>query len=392
METEKLWNANYNKVMVANFALFFSFYLITPLLPIYLSETYNSSKDMIGFVLSGYTITALLCRPFSGFLVDSFNRKKVLLVAFFLYSMFFAGYFITGSLLIFAIFRTLHGAPFGAATVANSTMAIDVVPSSRRNEGIGYYGLSNNIATAIAPTVGIFIYKYLHNFQLLFLIAFAFALFGFFITYSIKSPEKVPIKNKKKLSFDRFFLTKGWLFGVNMVFFSFCYGILSNYLAIYGKEKLGITSGTGIYFLILSLGLILSRLQGAKLLKKGRLIHNAAEGIVLSTAGYLLFTFCPNMVGYYGSALLIGLGNGHMYPAFQNMIIGIAQHNERGTANSTLLTSWDLGVGIGIMVGGLMSGLFDYWSAFFVMSVVHVLGMVIFVFFTRGFYAKRAAV
>lgn len=386
---EKLWNKEYNKVMIANFALYFAFYLLTPLLPLYLSETFHATNDMIGIVLSGYTITALLFRPFSGYLVDSFNLKKVILICFFCYAILFAGYIAAGSLLLFAIVRTLHGGPFGAVTVANSTAAIDVLPSSRRNEGIGYYGLSNNIATAIAPTVGVYIYKEIHNFDMLFWIAFVSALIGFAIICSLKIPAKEIVKNTKPLSLDRFFLTKGWFIGVNMVFFGFCYGILSNYIAIYGKERLGVTSGTGTFFLLLSLGLIFSRLQGSKSLRQGRLTVNAAEGIILSTVGYVLFTVCPNMIGYYGSAILIGLGNGHMYPAFQNMIIGVAQHNERGTANSTLLTSWDLGLGLGILAGGVLSGSVGYGMAFAIMSAAHIAGMIMFFTLTRSRFLKR---
>ena len=158
--SERLWNRNYCKVMAANFALFFAFYELTPLLPLYLSEHFGATKDVIGLVLSGYTITALVFRPFSGFMVDSFPRKTVLMVSFAFFSLFFVGYLAASTLLFFTIVRTLHGGPFGALTVANSTVAIDVLPSSRRTEGIGYYGLSNNLAMAIAPTVAIFIYQY----------------------------------------------------------------------------------------------------------------------------------------------------------------------------------------------------------------------------------------
>lgn len=77
---ERLWNKNYCKVMTANFTLFFAFYLLTPLLPLYLSEQFGSTKDIIGLVLSGYTVTALIARPFSGYIVDSFRRKTVLMV------------------------------------------------------------------------------------------------------------------------------------------------------------------------------------------------------------------------------------------------------------------------------------------------------------------------
>ena len=97
---ERLWNRNYCKVMVANFALFFAFYVLTPLLPLYLSEHFGATKDVIGLVLSGYTVTALVMRPFSGFLVDSFPRKTVLMVSFVAFSIFFAGYLAASSLLL----------------------------------------------------------------------------------------------------------------------------------------------------------------------------------------------------------------------------------------------------------------------------------------------------
>lgn len=89
--TEKLWNRNYLRVWTANFLLYFSFMLLTPLFPLYLSETFDADKQMIGIVLSGYTLTALIIRPFSGYMVDSFPRKKVLLTSFFLFFILFIG-------------------------------------------------------------------------------------------------------------------------------------------------------------------------------------------------------------------------------------------------------------------------------------------------------------
>ncbi len=136
LTTEKLWNSNYLKIWIANFMIFFSFMLLTPLLPIYLTDTFNADKQTIGIVLSGYTIMALVTRVFSGYIVDSFPRKTVLLLSYFLFFVFFAGYIIAGTLLLFAIVRTLHGAPFGITTVSNSTVAIDVLHPSRRAVGI----------------------------------------------------------------------------------------------------------------------------------------------------------------------------------------------------------------------------------------------------------------
>lgn len=383
---ERLWNANYIKVWLANFMIFFSFMLVTPLLPIYLSETFSADKHVIGVVLSGYVLTALIIRPFSGFMVDSYPRKKVLIICFFLFFIFFAGYIIAGSLLLFAIVRTLHGAPFGATTVANSTVAIDVLHPTRRAEGIGYYGLSNNIATAISPSIAIYIYQLTHNFDLIFFISLLVAGIGLVINSSVKLEKRELIKNKKVISLDRFFLLKAWSQSLTMVCFAFSYGILSTYIAIYGKEQLGITTGTGLFFLLLSLGLICSRLIGNRTLKKGKIVENASLGVVISLIGYFVFAAIKNPFGYYSAAIIIGLGNGHMFPAFQTMFINLAPHSQRGTANSSLLISWDVGVGLGILIGGVVSEYFGYNSAFWFSAIVNLIGVAGFIFFARKKY------
>lgn len=386
---ERLWNAEYIKIMVNNFGMYFAFYLLTPLLPLYLSDNFGCTKDIIGLVLSGYTLTALMFRPLSGFLVDAFSRKAMLVAFLTAYFIFFGGYLVASSLLLFAIVRTLHGIPFGGSTVACSTVAIDVLPSSRRNEGIGYYGLSNNIATAIAPTVGIYIYHKTHNFDILFWTAFVAAGLGMLVASTVKIRERPIRRTGRLLSLDRFFLTRGWAIAVNLVFFGFCYGVLSNYLAIYGRERLGISGGTGVFFTILSIGLILSRLQGSKSLRKGNLTRNALEGIVISTVGYVVFVAFPHMAGYYLSAFLIGFGNGHMYPAHQNMMINVAHNNERGTANSSVLTAWDVGQGLGILLGGIVAEHLGYGAAFWMIAFVQVLGLLFFVFLTKNFFLQR---
>ena len=392
---EQLWNRNYCKVMAANFSLFFAFYVLTPLLPLYLSEHFGATKDMIGLVLSGYTITALLFRPFSGYVVDSFPRRTVLMICFGTFAIFFAGYLAASTLLLFTIVRTLHGGPFGGLTVANSTAAIDVLPSSRRTEGIGYYGLSNNLAMALAPTIGIWIYQLTNSFEFLFWLALVVACAGWLVDATVKFPEKEVVRNKSKLSLDRFFLVRGWLIGLNMVAFGFSFGVLSNYLAIYGKEVMGITGGTGTYFLLCSVGLMVSRLQGSKALRQGRLTHNAGSGMVISLVGYTLFIALSTLgdslmyVGYYGSALLIGLGNGHMWPALQNMTINVAHNNQRGTANSTILISWDIGMGLGILLGGVIAEHFGYGAAFWTVVVVNTAGVLTFFAATKSFFLSR---
>lgn len=387
--SEKLWNSNYLKVWGANFMIFFSFMLLTPLLPSYLSDTFGADKQTIGIVLSGYTLTALLIRALSGYMVDSFPRRTVMIASYFLFALFFAGYLVAGSLLLFAIVRTLHGAPFGATTVSNSTVAIDVLHPSRRAEGIGYYGLSNNIATAISPSVAILLFSAYQSYDLLFWVALITALIGLASTSSVKLREREIVKSDKPLSLDRFILLKGWRQGAAMICYAFSYGVLVTYVAIYGKEELGITGGTGLFFLLLSVGLILSRLVGSRTLRQGKVTENASIGTAIALVGYILFAAMHNQWGYYGAALIIGLGNGHMFPAFQTMFINLASNSQRGTANSTLLVSWDIGMGLGILVGGVVAEHVGYHAAFWTACGVNLLGIAIFQLLSRKHFLQN---
>lgn len=389
MAEEKLWNANYTKVWLANFMIFFSFMLLTPLLPIYLSEYFGANKDTIGMVLFGYAVMALVARLFSGYIVDSFPRKMVLLISFTLFTLFFVGYVAAGSLMLFALVRTMHGVPFGFTTVSNSTVAIDVLPSSRRTEGIGLYGLSNNLASAISPSVAIWIYVTTHNFDIIFWLAMVVALGGLIIDSTVKLRPRETVQGKQAISLDRFFLVKGWSEALTMTCFAFSYGVISTYVAIYGREELGIEGGSGTFFFLFAVGLIVSRLQGNKALRERKIAYNASIGVCVSLVGYLLFATLHNEIGYYGAALVIGLGNGHMYPAYQNMFIDLAPHSQRGTANSSILVSWDVGVGLGILLGGVLSENYGYSTAFWCAWIANLIGFLSFWLYVKGHFTRN---
>ena len=146
---DRLVTPGYCFILAANFLLYFGFWLLIPVLPFYLSEVFNAGNSTIGIILSCYTVAALCIRPFSGYFLDSFARKPLYLLAYFIFMTMFAGYIIAGSLTLFILFRIIHGVSFGMVTVGGNTVVIDIM-LIRRGEGLGYYGLSNNIAMAVA--------------------------------------------------------------------------------------------------------------------------------------------------------------------------------------------------------------------------------------------------
>lgn len=358
------------------------------MLPLYMADTFGSDKETIGIVLAGYTVMAIAVRPFSGFIVDTLSRRTILLVSNFLFFAFFAGYLVAGCITLFAIFRTLHGAPFSTLSVAESTVAIDVLHPERRVEGVGYYGLSNNLGMAVAPSLAIFIMHHTNNYDVLFAVSLLFSFAALILNSTIRLERKPKMVDKSIISLDRFILLKASGEGVCIICAAFAYGVLSTYLAIYGKEELGISSGTGIFFAILATGLIISRLIGVRNLRRGRILHNATEGMLISLIAYGLFAAVHEDWAYYLSAFIIGLGNGHFYPAFQTMFINLAEHSQRGTANSTLLTSWDVGLGLGVLFGGIVVEHFTYHTAFWMGAVVNALGVLMYFIYVRHHFTR----
>jgi MFS family permease len=386
----KLFTGNYLKVWVANFMMYFSFYFVTPLLPLYLRDVFDADKAMIGLVLSGYSVAALVIRFFSGYIVDRFSRKKVLLIGYASFALFFLGYYLTGSIILFAVIRTLHGAPFGLTSVSSNTVAIDVLPSQRRGEGIGYWGLSNNFAMAVGPSLSLMLYHHFNSYNLLFTVSLVVALLGLLINTFVDCKYRPPIMEKKKMSLDRFLLLEGWSQGVCIAFIAMSYGILSTYIAIYSQDVLNITTGTGTFFMLFAFGLILSRFVGVQALSKGFEVRNATYGVIVVAIGYLVFALWQNLYGYYISAVVIGFGQASMYPAVQTMFLKMTTNDKRGTANATILTSWDLGVGLGIIFGGYVAEhLGGYNSAFLVSAAVSILSLMFFLLYAKKDYLKK---
>ena len=257
-------------------------------------------------------------------------------------------------------------------------MAIDVLAPSRRAEGIGYYGVSNNLAMAIGPSLSMYMYDHHIATEYIFMTALIAAGIGLALNSLLKPSQRQPIRDKQPVSLDRFFLTNAVPESFMVIFFSFAYGILSTYVAIYGKDEIGIEGGSGLFFLILAIGLIGARLVSAQWVKRGLLTRNIGAGMMLTTIGYIIFCAWQAPLGYYASALVLGCGYGAMCPSFQTVFIDLAPNSRRGTANSTYLTSWDLGLGIGVVIGGSVAEHLSYHTAYLLAVAVCMIGATVF--------------
>lgn len=399
---ERLFTPSYICILAANFLLFFGFWLLIPILPFYLKETYGCAEAVLGLILSCYTVSGLCIRPFSGFLMDKFPRKPIYIFCYFICASMFAGYMAVATLAWFIVLRMLHGMAFSGVTVGGNTLCVDIMPSSRRGEGLGYYGLTNNTAMALGPMTGLFLHDHL-SYEMIFITGMAFSFIGFICAMCVKArvPESIramkadkkaclssSVLQKKKLSLDRFILLKGIPVSISLLMLSIPYGATTNFVAIYAKE-IHLDVPTGFFFTLMACGMGASRIFAGKKVDQGYITQCIRFGyypviLAFSTLGLCRFVVTENIaianVMFFTVPLLLGIGFGIMFPAMNSLYINLAPNNQRATATSTYLTAWDVGIGIGIALSGFIAHYFTFYMVYLIGAMLCIVSLV---FFTR---------
>lgn len=190
------------------------------------------------------------------------------------------------------------------------------------------------------------------------------------------------------LLLDRFFLKKGTYAFIGLVMMAFVYGLLINYLSVVARER-GIGANPGYFFLLMSCGLILSRFFAGGLIDRGHLRGLILGGKALIMTASLLFLFIPAEAVFFGSAVAFGLGYGMMSPSYQTLFINLAEPTRRGTANSTYLVAWDVGIGIAVFLGGIIADVAGLDAAFILSLVLLFFSAVLFMKVTGPQYEKN---
>lgn len=382
---DRLVTPSYCFILAANFLLYFGFWLLIPVLPFYLSEVFSAGNSTIGIILSCYTVAALCIRPFSGYFLDSFARKPLYLMAYFIFMTMFGGYIIAGSLTLFILFRIIQGVSFGMVTVGGNTVVIDIMPSSRRGEGLGYYGLSNNIAMAVGPMSGLFLHDAGMSFTTIFCCSLGSCIAGFVCASLVKTPYKPPVK-REPISLDRFILLKGIPAGISLLLLSIPYGMTTNYVAMYAKQ-IGINATTGFFFTFMAIGMAISRIFSGKIVDRGKITQVISAGLYLVVFSFFLLSACVYLINwndmlctvvFFAVALLLGVGFGIMFPAYNTLFVNLAPNSQRGTATSTYLTSWDVGIGIGMLTGGYIAEVSTFDKAYLFGACLTIVSMLYF--------------
>lgn len=370
--TEKIWTRDFILICISNFFIFLGFQMTLPTIPLFV-EKLGGNDQLIGVVVGIFTFSALLLRPYAGRALETKGRGFVYLVGLGIYVISVGSYGLATGLLFLFLMRIVQGVGWGFSTTASGTIATDLIPPSKRGEGMGYYGLSGNLALAFGPALGLSLVGVI-SFSQLFFICAALGLVAVFLSSRIKFKKADPstVTRKKYDFYEKSALPPSIL----LFFITATFGGIASFLPLFTVER-GI-SGIEWYFLLYAISLMLTRTFAGRIYDlKG---HKAVfiPGTFCIFIAMLLLAWLPNSMVLFIAAVFYGLGFGTVQPALQAWSVQKAAYNRKGMANATFFSFFDLGVGVGAILFGQIAFLFGYSSIYMTAAAFVMIAMILY--------------
>jgi MFS family permease len=380
-----LFSKDFIHLTLSVFLISTAFYFLMPTLPVYLQEVLKASKQEVGLIIGTYTLAALMVRPISGYALDTYGRKWILLIGMIFFSLMFFFYPVAASIIPLLILRFLHGLNWGASTTAGFTIVVDLVSPEKRGRAIGYFGLSFTVAMSIGPVIGLKVLGHGH-FTALFLAAGAVSLLGVLMASLVKYPIFKRPKNPV-FSWKALIAKRSLPVSLNILIVAASYGGVLTFITIYARE-INLNSYTGWYFTIMAIGTALTRVFSGKLFDRFGPTMISVLSIISISAGLLLLSHAPVLNFFLTSGFLIGVGFGVLFPTLQTMANNVVSPERRGSANSTFLTGLDLGIGLGSVLTGVLSQPMGLSWTFNASAILALAGLLFFLVVSLPHYQK----
>lgn len=364
----KVWTLRFMWVYFANLLLYVSLYMFFPILPVEMAKVAHISYVQSGFVMVFATLGMLVAGPFYAYVLDAYKRKLVCLFSLLLTIAGIYCYLFVSTAVQLWLLSGVQGIVFGFASTACVTLGIDVTSSKLRSMGNTAFTWGSRLGLMIGMVSGVFIWLY-YGFHVMQIAAMLTCALAFLCALCVKVPFHAPILTCV-CSLDRFFLPRAWLPALNILLIGCLPGLLLPLLSAY-------------YFIWIGAGfLFISLLK--KFFKTG-LHWCISAGLVLICLALFGSMFLPDEF----CAFLLGMGLGLVVTEFLILFINLSEHCERGTANTTHLLSWEIGLALGYACSWLLLGNGEFDVVPHVLQAVSALALLLFAFATYPYYLKK---
>jgi MFS family permease len=372
MTKPKLWTKNFISISFSNFFLFMTFYFLLVTLPSFSLEELHSDATGAGLMTTIFLVSAIISRPIAGKWIERSGPNKVLLTALLIFFGASLFYFFPKSMSSFLMVRFLHGIGFGMATTVAGAIVANIIPTSRRGEGMGYFIMSTNLAMVLGPFIGLTTIQEWGP-KVLFIMSAIGALAALITGLNVKLPKKEAVQSVPKVpfSFKQYFEASAVPISIVGAFFAIIYSSILSFVSVYAHQiHLGHVSS--FFFVVYAIVLLISRpFTGRWFDQRGANII-VFPSIILFAIGMFILSKSGTASSFLLSAGMIGLGWGTIFPTLQTIAIQDVPPKKRGLATATFLSIYDTGIGFGSFIVGVIVSKMSF-SSFYMLSAFYLL-------------------
>ena len=377
-EPKSIWNRSFIILFFANMAFNMGLNMSNSILSIY-ADSLGASAAVIGFIVSAFAITSVFLRLISAPIMDTFNRKHLIIIAALMMSCAFGGFSISNSIPLLICFRLLQGCSMAFGNACCLAMVADMLPKENYNSGLGYYSLAQVACSAIAPYIGLELVK-MTGYRSTFVLAACFMLFAGVLIFFIKTDF---VRSKKlKLSLNNIIAREALLPAVLMFLMVFAGTSVMAFLYLFAAER-GITGNVGLYFTVSAVTMLVTRPIVGRLTDKFGLIKVSVPAFLCSILSMFIISYSTSLFGLLFAALISAFGQGACSPAIQALAMKTVSADRRGSASSTNYIAQDLGAMAGSSAAGQIIRLTGYAAMWRIMVIPYIAGAAALLFFRR---------
>jgi len=384
---KKLWTGNFVLFIAAAGAIFMASSMMNSPLPMYAMHIGGNNMSA-GMVTGLFALSSCICRPIFGNLLDKKGRCLILISGIIVYGLLTFSYSWTTTIFSLLVVRFLQGAGMSAYSTSLGTVAADLIPTERLVDGFGYYSLIQTFSGSFGPMLGLYLVAG-SSYHALFYIATAFSFAGLIIALFLKYEKKDSrhfslepseiIKVKKKAGV---FEKSAVPITVAVFFISITTGTVMTFIMPFASSR-GIES-IGIYFTFNAAVVFLSRMFLSKLVRLLKISGTISAGLLFLAASMVTLYFADVLYLFLLAAILNGLGSGVLFPVFNSLVVGFCPKERKGAANATYYVGIDIGIGVGSVIGGVISQKAGYASLYILSAVCAVVAYLIYHSAIRG--------
>ncbi|MBU3660763.1 MAG: MFS transporter [Flavobacteriales bacterium] len=340
---------NYDKnFWLLCFSMFFfmaSFNLILPELNGFITNLGGAEHK--GLIISLFSVSAGISRPFSGKLSDTIGRKSVIYFGILISFVIALMYPLSYSVIFFLSLRFLHGFSAGFAPTGSTALVTDLIPADSRGKAMGIWGTFISLGIGVGQALGSLIFEHL-GYNSLFMFSAIFTVISLLLV--IKVEETLALKQKfdgsqLKIQAKDIFEPSVIPAAMVMLLTAFSSGIIfvitpdiSAYLGINNK---------GFFFGIYVISTIVIRLFTSSLSDKIGRRQTLLIGCTILMISMILIATSNSVNTYILSAVVFGLATGVSSPTLFAWTADLSDEARRGVGAGTMFIALEIGIILG---------------------------------------------